>query len=258
MKNHWPGSKWFIYSGLVNSWLVINRELLKESRSLRASLFRTIWVVVLIGVLGLIALSPNGLTWEPGQGNTLFQQANLALFSLIWLVGPLMTCDSVSREKREGTLELLVLAPLGTFDILIAKGFVHGLRASVCLMATAPVIMIPIFLGGVHGLDVARMLLLHATAIVLALLAGVISSVLHSNAGAASRWALILSGVLLMSLGTVYVTGSIVSFLLQSGGVGIAIISFKSLDSSSGLLGRGCHLINLVLLLGYQSIRLVD
>jgi hypothetical protein len=43
------------------------------------------------------------------SGSQVFNIVQPTLFSLIWLFAPIMTCDSISRERREITLGLLLL-----------------------------------------------------------------------------------------------------------------------------------------------------
>jgi len=52
-------------------------------------------------------------------------------------------------RAREGTLGLLFLTPLRPQDVVIAKGFAHGLRAMTLWLAVIPTLIIPFLVGGV-------------------------------------------------------------------------------------------------------------
>ena len=127
-------------------------------------------------------------------GARLFSALNLALFGGIWLFGPLLSADCLSREKREGTLGLLFLTPLSSLDIALAKGLTHFLSALTLLVAAAPVLMVPVLFGGVAGLDVARAVLLNLGALCLALAAGLLASAFAREWVRAMVLSLLLSG----------------------------------------------------------------
>ena len=170
-------------------------------------------MIVLWGAAG----RSGALEWGQGQGNGLFLQLNLLLFSLIWILVPLVCFDAVSRERREGTLSLLFLTPLRPIDVLMAKGFLHGLRIAVCLLATIPIMMVPFLLGGVTLLDALRMFFLDASAGILAWFATMVASVRCRSAASSLAWSLSYSVILFGGLGVLYVSVSIWMFLEQSG-----------------------------------------
>ncbi|MCS1408700.1 MAG: hypothetical protein M2R45_01876 [Verrucomicrobia subdivision 3 bacterium] len=200
-----------------NLQTVMMRELMREARSPAASCFRALGCLGLLAMLGLVALSPTGIPLGDGSGGRLFLEFNLAVFSLIWVAVPFFSYDAISRERREGTLELLFLAPLGAFEVLAAKGFVHVLRAVVWMLAMLPVMMVPLLVGGVAYLDVLRMVLLQGAAILLALLAGLIASVHSRSALQSAIWALVGSLGFLTLFGATYVLGSALLFIERSG-----------------------------------------
>src|SRR5262245_9260666 len=71
-------------------------------------------------------------------GHTLFGKLNLFMFLAIWLFVPLTTADSISRERREGTLVLLYLTELRSIGIVVGKAFVHLLRSVSLFLTMAP------------------------------------------------------------------------------------------------------------------------
>jgi len=133
------------------------------------------------------------------QGARLFSALNLALFGGIWLFGPLLSADCLSREKREGTLGLLFLTPLSSLDIALAKVLTHALSALTLLVAAAPMLMVPVLFGGVAWMDVARAVLLNLGALCLALSAGLLASAFSRD------WARAMVLSVLMSFGSAFV-----------------------------------------------------
>jgi len=71
----------------------------------------------MIGVMALVDLkgAPSEL------GGRLFSALNATLFLSIWIFVPLLTADTISREKREGTLGLLFLTPLTPIGSCLGK-----------------------------------------------------------------------------------------------------------------------------------------
>jgi ABC-type Na+ efflux pump permease subunit len=83
-----------------------------------------------------------------GNGGQLFRYLHMTLFFTILILVPLMTADTLSRERREGTLGLLFLTGLRPVDLVLSKGMANGLRATTLWLAVLPVLTIPVLLGG--------------------------------------------------------------------------------------------------------------
>ena len=144
-------------------------------------------------------------------GAALFGYLNGLLFFLIWAIGPLLTADCLSRERREGTLGLLFLTPLSSPAVVLGKSLAHVLRAWLIFFAAAPVFALPLFLGGLGGKDLALAFLLDSSALALALAAGLLASAWARERSAAIILAETLGG--LMALGFVWVHGRVFSAL---------------------------------------------
>ena len=171
----------------MNLGAMVQRELRRQARQ-----GSTYWLRVLGGALVL-----GGCAWgfavthallrqlpgfaglpQPTSGRGLFIGLNKWMACLVWLVGPLLTADCLSREKREGTLGLLFLTPLRPWDIVVGLTLSHALRALLVLLAGYPVLLLPVLLGGVTWADAARMFLLQVAVLGLALAAGLTASAL--------------------------------------------------------------------------------
>lgn len=130
---------------------IVERELRVGARQRRTLWTRLLPVIIAILIAYWSLLSVGGLI-PPGQiGANLF--AHLSTFVLVasLLVGPLLTADCLSREKREGTLGLLFLTDLKGNDVVFGKLIGTSLNAFYSLLAVLPVLGIPLLLGGVTG-----------------------------------------------------------------------------------------------------------
>lgn len=117
----------------------------------------TYWTRVLVAgalPLGCFWLVADLLT-RPGMGGELFRRIHFALYCAVWVLVPIAASDCLSRERREGTLALLFLTPLKPVALVLAKVGAHAVQLMAALLAVAPVLMIPILLGGTNWLLVA-------------------------------------------------------------------------------------------------------
>ena len=173
----------------MNLLPVIVRELRAQSRQSMTYWLRVIGIGAIVGVMALVDVqgAPSEL------GGRLFSALNAALFISIWVFVPLLTADTISREKREGTLGLLFLTPLTPIGIVFGKSLVHTLRAITLFLAVLPALALPFLLGGLTWKDCVVSLLLNGSALVLALAAGLLASTLVTDSRRALSLALVLS-----------------------------------------------------------------
>ena len=158
----------------MNAIPAVVRELRAESRN--AATFSTrFWAAtVLVGLLAFFVFATSSGAVD--NGAVVFLVLHGVLNLAIWVLVPLMTSDCISRERRENTLGLLFLTPLGPLDIVVAKSFVHALRALLLWLVVLPVVTVPLLMGGVSGAMVVCSVLLNATALCWALTAGLVAS----------------------------------------------------------------------------------
>src|SRR2546421_7589491 len=173
----------------MNLLPVIVREMRAQSRQPMTYWLRVIGIGAIIGVMALVDLrgAPSEL------GGRLFSALNATLFLSIWIFVPLLTADTISREKREGTLGLLFLTPLTPIGIVFGKSLIHTLRAITLFLAVLPALALPFLLGGLTWKDCVVSLLLNSSALVLALAAGLLASTLATDSRRALALALALS-----------------------------------------------------------------
>ena len=87
-------------------------------------------------------------------GATLLHQMAWLLFLATLLMG-LISADSINRERREGTLGLLLLTGLTPEEIVWGKMLSCGLTSFLVLLGALPALMFPVLAGGVTGSQAA-------------------------------------------------------------------------------------------------------
>jgi ABC-type transport system involved in multi-copper enzyme maturation permease subunit len=187
----------------MNSLPVIVRELRVEARHSMNYWLRVLGAGVMLGVTVMVGVHLEGRI--AGKGSVMFGVLQPTLFSLIWLLVPIMTCDSISRERREGTLGLLFLTPLRPVDVGIAKALSGILRAFTLILAILPVIAVPLLLGGVSAQDLLRAALMNLMALIGAIAAGLLASSRCREFSRAALLSLLLSFGALLFLGNLQI-----------------------------------------------------
>ena len=88
------------------------------------------------------------------NGATLLHQMSWLLFLATLLMG-LVSADSINRERREGTLGLLLLTDMTPGEIVWGKMLSCGLTSFIVLLGAVPALMFPVLAGGVTGSEAA-------------------------------------------------------------------------------------------------------
>src|SRR4051812_32516363 len=90
-----------------------------------------------------------GTAGQPGhdRGEFLFQCVSSLAFAYCLLAGITITSDTLSLEKREGTLGLLFLTNLAGYDVVLGKLAASSLNAVYRLFSVFPILAIPLLLG---------------------------------------------------------------------------------------------------------------
>ena len=84
----------------------------------------------------------------PNKGKILFSILAWMAFAYAFAAGVFLTADSLSEEKREGTLGLLFLTDLRGYDVVLGKLAATSLHAVYGVVAAFPVLAISLLLGG--------------------------------------------------------------------------------------------------------------
>lgn len=177
----------------MSQWPIVERELRLAAR--RAG---TYWgrAAAGAGALALVAwvvlvggLAPGG--GQPAGRATFLTLSAVALFSSV-LTALRLTSPSIAMEKREGTLGLLFLTDLRSWDIVLGKLAVTCLSTFFQFLAVLPVLAIPFLLGGVTAGDFTRLVLVLINLMLLAAAVGMFASAVARDERSASGLALIL------------------------------------------------------------------
>src|SRR3989454_7224685 len=125
-------------------------------------------------------------------GKSLFAVLTIMAYAYCLLIGPFLTTDSISSEKREGTLGLLFLTDLRSFDVVLGKCVATSVAGFYGLLAVLPALGIPLLLGGVTPGEYGRVALAVVNAILFSLTAGMFVSAISRDQTKAILASLIL------------------------------------------------------------------
>ena len=154
---------------------IVVRELLEASRQ-RSTYWIRLGVVAagLVICLFVMLLARHG---SPGDlGLALFVPLAILTYLYTLFIGIFRTADSLSEEKREGTLGLLFLTDLKGYDIVLGKLFATSLNAFYGALAIFPIMAIPVLMGGVAPAEVGRVVLVSVNLMFFSLAVGMFCS----------------------------------------------------------------------------------
>jgi len=171
---------------------IVARELRVAARRRSTYTLRLLAAAAAFSVILWLCLLPT-----PGQppvalGKSLFTALSIMAFAYCLLIGPFITADCISSEKREGTLGLLFLTDLRSFDVVLGKWAATSLAGFYGLVAVLPSLGIPVLLGGVTPGEYARIALAVVNAILFSLTAGMFVSAVSRDQTKAILGSLIL------------------------------------------------------------------
>jgi ABC-type transport system involved in multi-copper enzyme maturation permease subunit len=162
-------------------------------RELRVAARRhgTFWMrVAFAGVGALIAgwaLGVSHLTrgLMGNIGQIIFSGLSGLGFVYCLVAGVFATADTLSEEKREGTLGLMFLTDLRSFDVVLGKLTASSIHWLFGLLAVFPILAMGMLLGGVGVGEFWRRLLSLVSLLVVSLSAGMLVSSVSRHAGKA-------------------------------------------------------------------------
>lgn len=131
---------------------VVERELRVAAR--RKGTFRSRMIAAIISLLiggGMWALIQTSMGGAASQGKLVFTYLSWLAFIYCLVEGARTTADSLSMEKREGTLGLLFLTDLRGYDVVAGKLAANSLNAFFTVMAIMPMLSLSLLMGGVTG-----------------------------------------------------------------------------------------------------------
>lgn len=168
---------------------IARRELLVTARN--PLTYRGRWIIALVvfvvggGIATLFSFTPRGAV-PPGS---LLSSLSFYIFLYCLAAGAQSTADSLSREKRDGTLGLLFLTTLKSREIISGKLVAGGISTLYGLMATFPILSIIVLHGGVEYKDLAQLFLAALNAMFVAACIGLFASTHAFSRKQATAWA---------------------------------------------------------------------
>jgi ABC-type Na+ efflux pump permease subunit len=188
----------FVYSSRVTFLPILRRELNIAARLSRTYRHRSL-------VAGLITLAMTGATaWMPlsqSSGARIFQFTAAGAFLFCAWEGLRATADTIARERREGTLGLLLLTDMRAYDLIFGKLAAALVQSLGGVLAMLPAFAIPVLVGGVTGGECWRLMLTLLSTLLLTLSIGLAASTLMTGGLSALGLALLtLLGISLVPL----------------------------------------------------------
>ncbi len=156
---------------VMTFWPLIEREL-----RVRARRGMTYWSRCAVAAMATVVAVQCSLIYVGSLGTTQVGAATFAAVSWLGFVlacaSALVTADTLSQERRDGTLGLLFLTQLKGWEVVLGKISAAGLTALCALVSCLPTLGLAVLAGGVTGHSIARMQLALLNAVFVALAAG--------------------------------------------------------------------------------------
>jgi hypothetical protein len=164
----------------MTSLPIIQRELLVRSRTRSTYRLR-----LAVAVTGLLICShqlmvATFVTTPAALGHSVFNEVVGAAF-LLCCGAALIASDSISAERREGTLGLLFLTRVRSLDVLVGKLVSVGFTSLCALIAFVPALMLPVLAGGIAPSEAFRECLALLVTLLFALGVGLYGSAAHRD-----------------------------------------------------------------------------
>lgn len=135
---------------------IVERELRVASRRWGTYLLRLTSASIAIAMAVMVYIFSSKVSNPAAVGKTIFTCLSGFAFLYALLIGVRVTSDCISSEKRDGTLGLLFLTDLKGFDIVLGKLVAFSIDALYALLATLPVLAIPILMGSLTADELWR------------------------------------------------------------------------------------------------------
>jgi ABC-type transport system involved in multi-copper enzyme maturation permease subunit len=192
-KENFPNHRTFCHTGRA-MWPVILRELRAGSRRWTTYWLRLLAAGAVLAAIAYWLTQPRFASTSPARaGHEIFLLLHGVVLVAIWIIVPMLTADTLSREKREGTLGLLFLTNLSARAIVFAKGAAAGLLALTLWLSAVPIMTVPVLMGGVTSQEIIFSCAIALGSICCALAAGLMASAVSRRGAGAVGLALTLS-----------------------------------------------------------------
>lgn len=147
---------------------VLQRELLVNLRMARGFALLLVYVGLLGGLVYYAWPQQQtlDLTSTPEEARRLVNLFLLGQFVLISLMAPSFAAGAITGEKERKTYEMLLASPLCPGAIVLGKLLASLVHLAVLLVATLPIVMLCLLLGGVHVAELSATYVGMAAAVV--------------------------------------------------------------------------------------------
>jgi ABC-type transport system involved in multi-copper enzyme maturation permease subunit len=170
---------------------IVDRELSVSSRR-PGTYWLRFWAALAMLAIWLLLLSNTRGASPARMGQDSLNALGILALAFSLFSGAFLTADCLSEEVREGTLGLLFLTDLKTFDVVLGKLAASSLNAFFGLLATFPILGLTLLLGGVTGGEFARLMLVFAATLFFSLGIGMFVSAISRDARQALTRAFLL------------------------------------------------------------------
>ena len=215
---------------------IVERELRVAARQ-RLTFRLRFWVA--FGAMVLWALNVMSTRRDPPSqaAQEAFEILSYLALALALAAGVFLTADSLSEEKREGTLGLLFLTDLRGYDVVLGKLAVTSLQAVYGWLAVLPILALPLLMGGITIGEFWRMMLGLLVALFFSLAAGMAVSAVCREARLAMAGT---AGVILLALGILPALGELIE--LGGGKPNLKVFYWPSAGYLAGHAGHAAYL----------------
>jgi len=155
---------------------VAERELRTAARKKSTYVIRWLTATAFFLLLVWVMWVSDALKYQ-GRSHEVFLIFSALLFIYCLVVGAVRTADCLSSERREGTLGLLFLTNLNSFEIIAGKLCSSAVPTVYALLSIFPMLGIPLLMGGVTLAEFWRTVLALLGTILFSLAAGFVASV---------------------------------------------------------------------------------
>ncbi len=159
---------------------VVDRELRVASRRRWSYLGRSVAAALALLVVAWFLILERSLSLNQ-LGKQLFGVTTFFAGLFAYLCGAVYSADSLSVERREGTLGLLFLTDLKGYDVLLGKLAASSLSCTFHLVASLPVMAVAILLGGVTFGEYGRMVAFLVNLLGCSLSLGILASTMTAD-----------------------------------------------------------------------------
>ena len=177
----------------MNIAAIIYREILVFSRNPKIFALR----LALVGSITVVWLLSSEISSLSGPMS--LRLLTYTAVTFFGLTAVLLSADTVSSERRNRTLGLLLLTPLKPAELLLGKLFSNSSHFLFCLIAVAPIFALTLLRGGLEWTDVGMELVNVVSIVVLALTIGLFYSTIgHQKVFSVMMSLLTLGGCILV------------------------------------------------------------